>query len=171
MKIRENENILREDCTTEEYNKFYKLDEILDLKEDEDEEEYSKKYALNRVVELVRNINKEVTPNKIICPKEKEVEINSLFLTLYDWEFFSDELDYDEYMPNAEDVFDSSNTPQDKIEFIYKYYIHRYYEFGNKRVQFETVESLINKAKKDIEKTKKYVLENRPEEYEIHKIK
>ena len=34
MKIRENENILREDYTDEEYRKFYELDKIFDLEEE-----------------------------------------------------------------------------------------------------------------------------------------
>ena len=183
MKIRENENILREDYTDEEYRKFYELDKIFDLEEEEydeneeyeeteEEKEYSRKYALNRVVEIVRNINKQVTPNKIICPKEREDEINSLFLALFDWKFFALELDYDEFMPKMEDVFDENNTPQDKTEFIYKYYCYSENEcLSNKEIKFKTIENLISKAKKDIKKQKEYILKNYPEEYEIHIVK
>lgn len=173
MKIRESEKILREDCTDKEYNEFYELDKIFDendeeieYQETEEEKEYCKKYALNRRIEYIRYINNEITPNKLICPKEKESEIDLLFLEFYDWKLFEGEFDYDEYVPKIEEIFDLSNTSQDKLDFIYKYYYSIKY-----KVKFETLESLINQVKKDIEENKKFILENYPDEYKLHLVK
>ena len=180
MKIRENENILKEDYTKEEYIKFYKLDELPEVEDEaydeneqyeeyeetEEEKEYSRKYSLNRAVELIRYINKNVTPNKLICPKGKEKEIDSLFFAFYDWVLFYGELDYDEYMSKMEDIFESSNTAQDKLDFIHKYYC----KFQDE-IEYETVESLIEKVTKNIENNKIGTLENFPEEYEKHLVK
>ena len=150
MKIKNEEIYLGKKYSEKEYKDFYSCPR--DAKE---KEVFYKKILAQKLVRYTRDINELNCDNIPVCPKEQAKNIELLFTDFFNYVFFAGEIDFDDMIPTEEELYDSTNTYQDKFKFMYKYYMDR--------EDFDTFDEFIDFVKDDIADSYKFFLEICPD--------